>query len=220
MACFLRKILAGGHPDAPRTPWRGNRSTRAARQEDEMKISYRKSLLAGAVAVLVATPGWAGTDASKTNDSMPRAEGTQTTNPRMDTSRANPGSVVYTMTPRELRGKDVIGPGGDEIGSVKAVVHSRQEKDIQAVISAGGFLGVGDKEITIPPRQAAVCRWQASRQRERGGVEGEARVSARAVRGVGACRSADQRVLGVRTGGVEPQGRAAVARPVASLARL
>ena len=115
-----------------------------------MKISYRKSLLAGAVAVLVATPGWAGTDASKTNDSMPRAEGTQTTNPRMDTSRANPGSVVYTMTPRELRGKDVIGPGGDEIGSVKAVVHSRQEKDIQAVISAGGFLGVGDKEITIP----------------------------------------------------------------------
>ncbi len=115
-----------------------------------MKISYRKSLLAGAVAALVATPGWAGTDASKTNDSMPRAEGTQTTNPRMDTSRANPGSVVYTMTPRELRGKDVIGSGGDKIGSVKAVVHSRQEKDIQAVISAGGFLGVGDKEITIP----------------------------------------------------------------------
>ncbi|CAI08688.1 PRC-barrel domain-containing protein [Aromatoleum aromaticum] len=115
-----------------------------------MKISYRKSLLAGAVAVLVATPAWAGTEASKTNDNMPRAEGTQSTNPRMDTSRANPGSVVYTMTPRELRGKDVIGPGGDEIGSVKAVVHSRQEKNIQAVISAGGFLGIGDKEITLP----------------------------------------------------------------------
>lgn len=115
-----------------------------------MKISYRKSLLAGAIAVLVATPGWAGTDASKTHDRMPQAEGTQSTNPRMDTSRANPGGVVYTMSPRELRGKDVIGPGGDEIGSVKAVVHSRHEKDIQAVISAGGFLGIGDKEITVP----------------------------------------------------------------------
>lgn len=115
-----------------------------------MKISYRKSLLAGAVAVLVATPTWAGTDASKTHDSMPRAEGTQTTTPRMDTSRANPGSVVYTMSPSELRGKDVVGPGGDEIGSVKAVVHSRQEKNVQAVVSAGGFLGIGDKQITVP----------------------------------------------------------------------
>ncbi|KON80268.1 PRC-barrel domain-containing protein [Azoarcus sp. PA01] len=115
-----------------------------------MKISYRKSLLAGAIAVLVATPGWAGTDASKTNDSMPQAESTQSTNPRMDRSRANPAGVVYTMSPRELRGKDVIGPGGDEIGSVAAVVHSRHEKDLQAVISAGGFLGIGDKKITVP----------------------------------------------------------------------
>ncbi|MCK0510882.1 PRC-barrel domain-containing protein [Aromatoleum buckelii] len=118
-----------------------------------MKISYRKSLLAGAIAVLVATPGWAGSDASKTHDRMPQAEGTQSPHPGMDTSRANPGGVVYTMSPRELRGKDVIGPGGEEIGSVKAVVHSRHEKDIQAVISAGGFLGVGDKAITVPLNQ-------------------------------------------------------------------
>jgi len=104
-----------------------------------MSSIYRKSLLAGAIAALVAVPMGAAADSY--------TEG-QTKQPMR--SQMGASGQVQTMTPSQLRGTEVVGVNGEQIGSVKTVVQSRQDKNIHAVISAGGFLGFGDKEITVP----------------------------------------------------------------------
>jgi len=105
-----------------------------------MSSIYRKSLLAGAIAALVAVPMGAAADTTY-------QEGQ--TKHQLKSQMHGTGQV-QSMTPSQLRGTEVIGVNGEQIGSVKTVVRSRQDKNIHAVISAGGFLGVGDKEITVP----------------------------------------------------------------------
>jgi hypothetical protein len=45
---------------------------------------------------------------------------------------------------------NVVNSAGDKIGEVEHVVRSTQDNRLYAVISVGGFLGVGDKEVAIP----------------------------------------------------------------------
>ncbi|NMG75668.1 PRC-barrel domain-containing protein [Aromatoleum diolicum] len=104
-----------------------------------MSSLYRKSLLVGAIAALVAVPTGA------LAGSYTEGQTKQPMRSQMGTS-----GQVQTMTPSQLRGTEVVGINGETIGSVKRVVQSRQEKNIHAVISAGGLLGFGDKEITVP----------------------------------------------------------------------
>lgn len=104
-----------------------------------MSSIYRKSLLAGAIAALVAVPMGAAADSYSEGQTKPQMR-----------SRMGTSGPVQTMTPSQLRGTEVVGLNGEQIGSVKTVVRSREDKNIHAVISAGGFLGVGDKEITVP----------------------------------------------------------------------
>lgn len=104
-----------------------------------MSSIYRKSLLAGAIAALVAVPMGAAADSYTEGQTKQQMR-----------SQMGASGQVQTMTPSQLRGTEVVGINGEQIGSVKTVVRSRQDKNIHAVISAGGFLGVGDKEITVP----------------------------------------------------------------------
>jgi len=121
-----------------------------------MNSIFRKSLLASAVAALAATPMWASADAGKMQGkgetSQQMHQPGDPTSSRWGAGRSATGTsaAVHAMTPSQLRGTDVVGPGGQDIGKVKAVVRSRDEKNIQAVISAGGVLGMGDKEIAVP----------------------------------------------------------------------
>jgi sporulation protein YlmC with PRC-barrel domain len=57
---------------------------------------------------------------------------------------------VYGKTPKELNRTDVLGTTGEEVGTLKDVVAKRDGGEICAVISVGGILGVGAKEIAIP----------------------------------------------------------------------
>ncbi len=111
-----------------------------------MNAMFRKSLLAGAVAALAATPMLAGADAGKTSH-----EGGATGHPTSQYGAPTAASAsVQGLTPSQLRGTEVIGPSGEEVGTVKAVVRSRDEKNIQAVISAGGMMGMGDRKVAVP----------------------------------------------------------------------
>ena len=133
-----------------------------------MNPTYRKSLLAGAIAVFVATPVWAGGEGDKTHKTPAAGTSQQMNQPGSSTygagsaagsasgAAATADSQVQSMTPRELEGKDVVGRGGEEIGSVKEVVRSRDERNIQVVISAGGVLGMGDKKVAVPLDQLTV----------------------------------------------------------------
>ncbi|KON81541.1 PRC-barrel domain-containing protein [Azoarcus sp. PA01] len=104
-----------------------------------MSSIYRKSLLAGALAALVAVP-------------IGAVAGSYTEGQTKHQMRSPMGAAgqVQSMTPSQLRGTEVVDASGEQIGSVKTVVRSRHDENIHAVISAGGFLGVGDREITVP----------------------------------------------------------------------
>jgi hypothetical protein len=56
---------------------------------------------------------------------------------------------------KDVKGLDVTNQGGAKIGKVKELVASRHDNNIYAVISVGGFLGIGDTEITMPLDQLA-----------------------------------------------------------------
>jgi len=104
-----------------------------------MNSIIRKSLLAGAMAALVAVPMGAAAESYMKSGAKHQMR-----------SQMGTSGHVHAMTPSQLRGAEVVGANGEAIGSVKTVVQSRQDKHIHAVISAGGLLGVGDKEITVP----------------------------------------------------------------------
>lgn len=53
------------------------------------------------------------------------------------------------MTAEDLIGKDVVNTAGEDIGEIKDLVIS-DDKAVQAVISVGGFLGIGDKDVAVP----------------------------------------------------------------------
>lgn len=109
-----------------------------------MNRMFRKSLLAGAIVALAGAPAWAGGDAGKTYDQSGSSY------QKMERSHMGASSRVQSMTPSQLRGTDVVGPTGEEIGTIKAVVRDRREGNIKAVISSGGVAGVGAKEVAVP----------------------------------------------------------------------
>lgn len=50
----------------------------------------------------------------------------------------------------KLIGKDVVNNKGDELGTVENFLISSPENIQYAIISVGGFLGIGDKLVAIP----------------------------------------------------------------------
>jgi sporulation protein YlmC with PRC-barrel domain len=127
-----------------------------------MNTNYRKTLIAAAVAALISTPAWSATDApgsstdaAKSRDSQSQSQDAYS---RSGDSRSVDGASragasnnpLYTRTPDDLSGMEVIGSDGESIGKVKAVVIDRSRDDVHAVISSGGILGIGAREVLVP----------------------------------------------------------------------
>jgi sporulation protein YlmC with PRC-barrel domain len=49
----------------------------------------------------------------------------------------------------ELIGKDVVNAKGDEVGEIEDVVIDPASKAMYAIVSVGGFLGMGDKDVAL-----------------------------------------------------------------------
>lgn len=75
---------------------------------------------------------------------------------------AAPGSQAGTSTPStagdawqsrfsadELIGKNVVNAKGDEVGEIQDVVVDPSSKAMYAVVSVGGFLGMGEKDVAM-----------------------------------------------------------------------
>lgn len=56
----------------------------------------------------------------------------------------------------DVEGMDVLNQQGKKIGDVDKLVLSPRDNKVYAVISVGGFLGIGDTEITMPLDQLAL----------------------------------------------------------------
>jgi sporulation protein YlmC with PRC-barrel domain len=74
------------------------------------------------------------------------------------TPRAGPGDVTKTHMPGKLMihrgddvlGKEVINPQGENLGQIKDLVVQPNGQIAYAVLSFGGFLGLGDKLFAVP----------------------------------------------------------------------
>ena len=60
------------------------------------------------------------------------------------------------MMVRDLLGKSVMNPHGVELGEVHDVILAGDGRVIGAVISVGGFLGLGDKLVGMPWNEVTV----------------------------------------------------------------
>ncbi|UTW12864.1 PRC-barrel domain-containing protein [Marinobacterium rhizophilum] len=61
-----------------------------------------------------------------------------------------PEASVMQLTPDQLKRMTVVDPTGKEVGKVEQIVRSRHDESIAAVISSGGVLGFGAREIAVP----------------------------------------------------------------------
>ncbi|HRP96287.1 MAG TPA: PRC-barrel domain-containing protein [Rhodocyclaceae bacterium] len=121
-----------------------------------MNPNLRKTLIAGAVTALFAMPAWSAGDTAAAPDEAPRVE----TEQPMDTAPQRGSepdaaapmasqSRLYDRTPEELRRVEVIDPAGESVGRIKTVVLGPERESAHAVISSGGFLGLGARELIV-----------------------------------------------------------------------
>ena len=59
-------------------------------------------------------------------------------------------SELMNMTAKQIEGKSLVNAQGDKLGKVQSIVQNRLTNRIEAVVSVGGFLGIGAKKVTIP----------------------------------------------------------------------
>jgi len=130
-----------------------------------MKKEYRQALLVGSVAALLSAPGWAaeeqpalpGSEDPKQSEptQVEEAAPAQATEPQPQpsepqTSFASPEALkLYNHSPNELTGRDVIGSDGAVLGRISDIVAGRASGRIYAVVSRGGFLGIGSTDYAV-----------------------------------------------------------------------
>jgi len=114
-----------------------------------MKATIRKSLIAGAITALVSVPVWAGDMGDQSG-----ARGTTGSTGAYSSGTHSASSSLYSLTPQELRRMDVVDASGEDIGNVSSVVRSRDQENIQLVISSG-FLGSG-KTVAVPLNEVSL----------------------------------------------------------------
>jgi sporulation protein YlmC with PRC-barrel domain len=54
-----------------------------------------------------------------------------------------------STTAGDITGTEVVNQAGDEIGEVEEIVRDKETGSFHAVVSVGGFLGIGDKQVAI-----------------------------------------------------------------------
>jgi sporulation protein YlmC with PRC-barrel domain len=69
---------------------------------------------------------------------------------------ASSGSQLPDRRGEEIAGKTLYGTSGEEIGEIDDVVLSREDRQLAAVVGVGGFLGIGERKVTIPLDQLQI----------------------------------------------------------------
>jgi putative membrane protein len=59
-------------------------------------------------------------------------------------------SSFGAMTANDLIGKTVVSSNGENVGEIEDIVLNKEDKAVLAVISVGGFLGIGEKQVAVP----------------------------------------------------------------------
>ncbi len=86
-------------------------------------------------------------EANQTGDKSRAEMGTMT-----ETDQAA-GTIPGGLTAEEIIGRDVVNKNGEGVGQVEALVIQPDKGDVHAVVSVGGFLGIGDRDVAIPLKE-------------------------------------------------------------------
>lgn len=87
------------------------------------------------------------TDPSMTSDD-PMMGSDRSQSPTGQTGMSS-GQSLESMSPDQIVGKTVVSAEGEEIGEVQEIVQDPATSEKYAVVDVGGFLGVGQKSVTI-----------------------------------------------------------------------
>lgn len=129
-----------------------------------MNPTLRTILVACALAALITSPAWGQGDIREAPPGMPEPgtgqpengqpmEGTPPMGAEPDRYTtpdiAGQDNPLYNLTPNDLRRDAVLDPSGEKVGTIKTVVADPDGERVHAVISSGGFLGIGARELIV-----------------------------------------------------------------------
>ncbi|MGE0117819.1 MAG: DUF4142 domain-containing protein [Dongiaceae bacterium] len=63
---------------------------------------------------------------------------------------ARPAYPLGEKTAADLIGQTVVNQNGEEVGSIADIVLNSNDRAVYAILSVGGFLGIGDKSVAVP----------------------------------------------------------------------
>jgi osmotically-inducible protein OsmY len=106
-----------------------------------------KTLLASAIALALCGPAWAADEAAPSGSQYDSAVGF---------ADYRDASSPYTLRASEVIGKDVRNASDETIGEVDDLIVPRDGSAPQAVVSVGGFLGMGSKLVLVPYEELRV----------------------------------------------------------------
>lgn len=114
----------------------------------------KKLLIGAAVGALMASAAFAQAPAPSSPSTLPAAAST-----------SGKADVITTQKPDQwvaskFKGTDVLGSDDQKVGAIDDVLFDKSGKIEAYVVSVGGFLGVGSKEIALAPSSFSVVPGQ------------------------------------------------------------
>lgn len=119
-----------------------------------MKAMHRAAASCLALTLALAVPAFAGEQQTQGSESRPDTQRSAKSESGMEQAKSGSpqGEKAWTAQKRaeDISGTEVVNSAGETIGEVESVVRKQGTDKIDAVVSVGGFLGIGDKEVVIP----------------------------------------------------------------------
>jgi sporulation protein YlmC with PRC-barrel domain len=86
----------------------------------------------------------------------PKADATKADATKVDATKADAPKTISSQSPNQmlvsnLKGVDVMGNNNEKIGDISDILVSKEGKVEAYLLSIGGFLGVGAKEVALNP---------------------------------------------------------------------
>ncbi|MFZ0789418.1 MAG: PRC-barrel domain-containing protein, partial [Chromatiaceae bacterium] len=77
----------------------------------------------------------------------------QSAQPGTQSGQEAAGASAQAVRAEAIRGQEVLNQAGEKLGKVDKVVRDQATNHLYAVVGVGGFLGIGEKDVTMPLRE-------------------------------------------------------------------
>jgi len=127
----------------------------------------KKLMMSTALSAAVATAAFAQTPSSPSSSGDTPATKSESYSPPAAKSEEGSGKVSFVSSQKpdqwlasKFKGTDVLGSDNQSIGDVSDILFDKSGKVEAFIVSVGGFLGVGAKEVALAPSSFDVVRGQ------------------------------------------------------------